>query len=145
MKVFRLNPGRTFVLSLATGDDLLRSVREFAEQESLEAASVTFIGSIVRADIAWYDQEAGEYHNTLLDERMEVFTGMGSISLYEGRPFVHLHAGFSDRDGMTRGGHINFGTEVYAMEVTIQELEGEPLVFWGQIDAGESPHEGPGE
>ncbi len=141
MKVFSFDPGRTHILSLPTGADLLRSVREFAESESVHAASVTFIGSIRRADIAWYDQDAGEYENVILDAQMEVFSGMGSISLYEDRPFVHLHAGFSDREGNTRAGHINFGTEVFAMEVTVNELIGDPLVFWGQIDAGETTDE----
>ena len=143
MKVFSFDPGRTHILSLSTGSDLLRSVRGFAERESVHAATVTFIGSIRRADIAWYDQDRGEYENTVIEEQMEVFTGMGSISLYEGRPFVHLHAGFSDRNGMTRGGHINFGTEVFAMEVAVNELVGDPLVFWGQIDSEPSPNESP--
>jgi predicted DNA-binding protein with PD1-like motif len=61
---------------------------------------------------------------------MEVVSGLGSVSEADGRPFVHIHVSLADREGHLIGGHVEPGTEVYAMEITIQELVGEPLVFW---------------
>ena len=51
---------------------------------------------------------------------------------------MHCRAGFSDRQGTFRGGHISFGTEVYAMEVTVHQHQGEPLMFRGQTDAADA-------
>ena len=66
---------------------------------------------------------------------MEVAGGTGNISLYEDQPLVHIHALFGDLTGATRGGHVNIGTTVFAMEASVHELIGEPPVFWGTWEA----------
>ena len=133
MKVFSFDPGPVHLLSFSEGDDLLGSLTTFAETNGILGASITFLGSVSHADLAWYDPDAGDYRSIVLDEQLEVASGTGNISLYEGTPMVHIHGVFTDSTGNARGGHINAGTKVFAVEATIHELSGEPPVFWGEF------------
>ncbi len=133
MKVFSFDPGRTHIVSLGEDDHLVESLTEFAEANGIFAATITFLGSVSKADLSWYDPDTGAYRTFVLDEQLEVAGGTGNISLYEGRPMVHVHAVFAGPAGATRGGHINAGTKVFAMEATVQELVGEPPQFWGSL------------
>ena len=131
MKVFNFAPGGIHLLSLSEGDDLVQSLTTFARSNGILAATITFLGSVSRADLSWYDPAAGDYRTFVLEEQMEVAGGTGNISLFEDQPLVHVHAVFADSTGATRSGHINTGTIVFAMEATVHELIGEPPEFWG--------------
>ena len=133
VKVFDFDPGRIHLLSLSQGDDLLDSLTSFARSNGILAATITFLGSVSRADLSWYDPDTGDYRTFVREEQLEVAGGTGNISLYEGWPLVHVHAVFADSTGRTIGGHINPGTTVFAMEATVQHLVGEPPEFWGTL------------
>jgi predicted DNA-binding protein with PD1-like motif len=130
VKTFGFDPGRIHLLSLDTGSDLYETVTDYVVEHDIRAASVAFIGAVRRARLAWWDQQEEAYRGFAVDEPMEVVSGLGSVSEADGRPFVHIHVSLADREGHLIGGHVEPGTEVYAMEITIQELVGEPLVFW---------------
>ncbi len=133
VKVFDFDPGRIHLLSLSQGDDLLGSLTEFARSNGVLGATITFLGSVSRADLSWYDPDTGDYRTFVREQQLEVAGGTGNISLYEGQPLVHIHAVFADSTGRTIGGHINPGTTVFAMEATVQELTGDPPEFWGTL------------
>ena len=133
MKVFSFDPGRIHLLSFGEGDDLVQSLTEFARSSKIMAGTITFLGSVSRADLSWYDPASGDYRTFTLEKQLEVAGGTGNISRFEGQPLVHIHALFADSTGATRGGHINPGTTVFAMEATIHELIGEPPEFWGTL------------
>lgn len=130
MKTFGFDPGRIHLLSLETGSDLFETVSAYVLENDIRAATVAFIGAVRRAQLSWWDQDEEKYRGFTVDEPMEVVSGLGSISEFDNKPFVHIHLTLADREGRVRGGHVEPGTEVYAMELTIQELVGEPLVFW---------------
>ena len=99
MKVFNFDPGSIHLLSLSQGDDLLDSLTSFARSNGILAATITFLGSVSRADLSWYDPDTGDYRTFVREEQLEVAGGTGNISLYEGQPLVHIHAVFADSTG----------------------------------------------
>ncbi len=133
VKEFNFDPGRVYLLSFDRGEDLLDSLTGFARSNDVLAAVVTFLGSVSRADLSWYDPDTGGYRTLVREEQLEVAGGTGNISLHEDRPLVHIHAVFADSTGRTIGGHINQGTTVFAMEATVQQLVGDPPEFWGTL------------
>lgn len=126
MKSFRYPPGRIHLLRLDTDSDLSDSITAYAEQHGITVGWVNFLGAVRHASLRYYDQEAKRYEDFVVDEPLEVVAGVGNISLLDGRPFIHIHAALTDEAGHGRGGHVNGGTVVFAMEVIIQELDGVP-------------------
>ena len=118
----------THLLRLDTDSDLYESVSGYATDLGIEAAWVNFLGAVRSASLRYYDQAAKTYGDYVLDEPLEVVAGVGNVSLLDGEPFLHIHAALSTEDGSGYGGHVNVGTIVFAIEVAIQELDGDPLV-----------------
>ena len=54
-------------------------------------------------------------------------TLLGNVSRRDGATAVHLHATLADHDVACYGGHVAAGCVVFACELFIQELVGEPL------------------
>ncbi len=116
------------LVRLNYGEDLYDGLAAFAKERGIRAAAVNCLGAVRRASLRYYDQEAREYRDFVLDEHLEVVAGVGNVSLLDGEPFLHLHAALADADGRAFGGHVNAGTEVFALEATIWELTGDPPV-----------------
>jgi predicted DNA-binding protein with PD1-like motif len=122
----RFDPGPVHLLRLPTGADLYRAITDYVQASAIEAASVTFLGAVERAALRYYDQVEREYRDFLIDEHLEVVAGVGNVSMLDGEPFLHIHAALADDQGRAFGGHVNEGTAVFAIEVTIHQLEGSP-------------------
>lgn len=116
------------LLRVETGDDLLEAIEEFVATQGIETAWVSYLGAVKRAALRYYDQTRREYGDLEINEPLEVLSGTGNVSLLDGRPFVHTHAVFADEEGRAFGGHLNYGCEVWALEVKIEEYEGEAPV-----------------
>ncbi|MDX1691540.1 MAG: PPC domain-containing DNA-binding protein [Acidimicrobiia bacterium] len=122
-------PGPVHLVRLPTGADLLEGITGYAADRGIHVATVQYLGAVRRASLRYYDQEALEYRDFVIDEHLEVLSGVGNVSLLDGEPFVHTHMALADADGRAFGGHVNVGTEVWAIEIRLQELLGaEPPV-----------------
>ena len=125
---FVLQPGPVHLVRLETGSDLYDSITAYVRGAGIAAASVTFLGAVERAALRYYDQDGKAYRDFTIDEHLEVVAGVGNVSLLEAEPFLHIHAAFADDAGRAFGGHVNVGTVVFALEVTLHELVGDAPV-----------------
>jgi predicted DNA-binding protein with PD1-like motif len=117
---------RSIQASLDNGTEIIGQITDLAKDMEIEAAFISAIGALSRADLGYYDQATHKYMVTPVDEPVELAACSGNISLLEGQPFVHVHAVLADGRGSTWGGHLVRGT-VFAAELYLQELSGLPL------------------
>jgi uncharacterized protein len=126
MLIRNFRQGRIIFARLDHGEDIISQFTNLAEENGIETGSLSAIGALSRAKLAYYDQVTHEYGEVALEEPVELASCFGNISLRDSRPFVHAHAVLSDRTGRTWGGHLTSGT-VFAAELYLQELSGLPL------------------
>ena len=124
MRAFHFEPASVHLVSLPTGEDLYSSLSAYAVEHSIRAASLTFLGAVRRASLRYYNQDEKRYQDFEVNKHLEVISGTGNVSVLDGDPFLHIHAAFADAEGKALGGHVNFGTEVFAIEVTLFQLDG---------------------
>ena len=121
-------PGRSFVGRLPTGTDLVEEIERLAAEREVRAAWVSVVGAVSRAAFAYYNQTILQYKEMSSPQHHELFGFVGNLSMRDGRPFLHAHAGFSDINGEPLGGHLLKGCVVWVAEVEIRELIGVELV-----------------
>lgn len=103
---------------MAPGDDILKTIERVALEHNVKSGQITFIGAVSGARLGYFDREAGEYKDFLIERNLEVVSGMGNISrLADDSVVVHSHLVVSDEDGRCWGGHLMEGCEV---SVTIE-------------------------
>jgi uncharacterized protein len=125
MKAKRLNasqPEQTYALIFESGDEVMASLRRFADEEKLDAAHFTAIGAFSDATIAWFDWETKQYKKIPVLEQVEVLMLAGDVSLKpDGGRQVHAHVVLGTSEGHARGGHLMEAHVRPTLEVILTE------------------------
>jgi uncharacterized protein len=98
---------RTFVVVLETGDEVVKSLSDFAAEERISAAQISAIGALSDVELKYFDWETKKYLSIPVREQVEVASLLGDIALSpEGKPALHLHVVVGKRDGCAMAGHL---------------------------------------
>jgi predicted DNA-binding protein with PD1-like motif len=86
----------------------LSGLTDLARREGIESAQITGLGGLSTALLAFGDPSMGErvFKLVPVDQKSELVSLDGTVSLRNGQPSVHLHAVVALADGTTRGGHV---------------------------------------
>jgi uncharacterized protein len=117
---------RTFALRLHPGQDPRRELVAFAQQHNLQAAFVlTCVGSLRRAALRLANTPTTTYY----DDKYEICALVGTLS----PDGPHLHVALADGRGVSIGGHLQEGSEVFTTaEIVLGELT--DVVFSRPLD-----------
>ena len=115
------NP-KTFVVILDTGDEILSSLRHFAQKEHLAGSSFKAIGALSEVELGWFDWESKKYQTAVkLEEQVELLSLIGDIALKDDEPQIHAHLVIGRQDGTAHGGHLLRATVRPTCEIVITE------------------------
>ncbi len=112
---------RTWALILEPGEDPVSCIESFASDHRLSAAHLTAIGAFAHVTLGWFDWDAKDYREIVLDEQLEVLSLVGDIALKDGEPSLHAHVVVGSRDGNARGGHLLGARVRPTLEVILTE------------------------
>jgi predicted DNA-binding protein with PD1-like motif len=127
MRTYRSDDGTAAFVSLERGEDLLKGLGNAVRELQLEAATLQVIGGLERATVGYFDPEAKEYRPSTTGH-VEICSGLGNVSIRDGRPFIHLHLVLSGPDGSCVGGHAMEGCRAFVVEAYFRALSGRPPV-----------------
>lgn len=99
-------PSRTFRVNFSTGDELMSGMTEFAEKNNLKISEVRGLGGISSAVVSAYDPEKGAFKRFNIDQKGELVSLQGEITVQNGKPVFHAHVVFVLVDGTVHGGHL---------------------------------------
>ena len=117
--------GRTYMLRIDLGEEIMKSLQQMCEQEGIRLAQVNAIGAADYAVVGVYDLKEQKYHREELDGFMEITNLSGSITSMDGRPYIHLHATLADQKHAIHGGHVIEMRVGATCEMFVQALDGE--------------------
>lgn len=117
---------KTHCFRLKRGQDLLLSLKEYAQEKEIKAAAVlSAVGCVSKAKV----RDAGGVNIREINEPLEIVSLMGTLS--EDR--THLHISFSREDLSTLGGHLVPGCIINTTgEIILLEIDG--VSFQGEFD-----------
>ena len=124
MRLFKSDDGAATLVRIPEGDDLLEGLTRAVTELGIQAGWVQVLGAAKKVVVGYYDQTAKEYRTHEPEGTFEIASGVASISMKDGEPFVHLHLTCSGEDGTAIGGHAMPGTIVFVAECFITELRG---------------------
>jgi hypothetical protein len=113
---------KTFVLILETGDEVLSSLKTFAQAEHLSSSSFKAIGALSQVKLGWFDWETKKYQTAVeFEEQVELLSLIGDVALQGEKPQVHAHLVVGRKDGTAHGGHLLSATVRPTCELVITE------------------------
>lgn len=126
MKSAEVTSNRTFFLVLDRGDEVIGSLRRFAEEQGIRGGHFAAIGAVERATIAWWSWTNKEYERREVEEQLEVLSLIGDIAVEGDETKIHAHVSLGRRDGIAAGGHLIEATVRPTLEVHLVDY-GRPL------------------
>lgn len=108
-----------FEVHLATGDEILSGLTELAERRHITSAYITGLGGLSTALLGWGDPSNGAFKKVVVDQKAELVSLVGNISMRNGKPYVHLHGVVGLSDGSTRAGHVIEAHVAPIAEITV--------------------------
>lgn len=98
----------SYQVRFSSGDEVLSGLTDLAKAEGIRSAQVTGLGGLSTAVLAFGDPSIGGMVFKLIpvDEKSELVSLTGTVSMRGDEPNVHLHAVLALSDGSTVGGHV---------------------------------------
>jgi len=97
---------RTFEVMFGPGDEIMSGLTEFAEKNHITSGYISGIGGLATATLGWGDPQKGGVKTIPVEQKCELASFLGNISMERGKVYVHAHAVVSFPDGSTKGGHL---------------------------------------
>jgi predicted DNA-binding protein with PD1-like motif len=98
---------RTFILVFETGDEVMATLHQFAQEQKLSGSHFTAIGAFQNAVLGYFAWEQKDYLRIPVSEQVEVVSLLGDIAEGEkGAPKVHAHVVLGKRDATALAGHL---------------------------------------
>ena len=100
------SPMQVYAMRLGPGEDLRAALQKFTAEKKLDAACiVTCVGSLQKTVLRLANQD----HHTTFEGKREIVSLVGTLAVTGS----HLHLSVSDSTGVTLGGHLVEGCQVY--------------------------------
>lgn len=113
---------RTYAVILSSGDEAVGCLKQIATEERLSAASLTAIGALRRAELAYFDWDTKRYLPIEVAEQVEVASLIGDIAAGpDGEIAIHIHVVLGKRDGSAIAGHLVSAEIRPTLEVILTE------------------------
>ena len=113
---------RTFAVILDSGDEVMRSLQSFVNDQSIHAAQFTAIGALSDVILKYFDWQAKDYLEITVAEQVEVASLVGDVATApSGEPALHSHLVVGGRDGCAMAGHLGEAHVRPTLEVVLTE------------------------
>ena len=97
---------QNYTFRLTPGQDLFDSIQAFVMERHVKAGCIlSGVGSLMHARL----RLANRMHSTDYEGPFEIVSITGTVSIHGS----HLHISISDGDGITKGGHLETGCQIY--------------------------------
>jgi predicted DNA-binding protein with PD1-like motif len=118
------DPGaQVHVVILDSGEEAFAALMRFANENRIEAASLSAIGAFEKATVGWFDLASKSYRKIEVGEQCEVLSAIGDVAIGDdGKASLHVHIVLGLSDGTTRGGHLLAGTVRPTLEVVLTDV-----------------------
>jgi len=113
-----------YVLRLESGDDILKSLRQFATTKRLGASLLEGIGSLSKVKLGHYDFRTKQYRYETFEDDLEILNLSGNIASMDRKPLPHVHVTLGRRDFSVIGGHLDEGSSANMVEIGLWRFPG---------------------
>ena len=112
---------KTFAVIFEKGDEVIETLRRFANEQRLLASHFTAIGALSNVVIGFFDPAKKQYKRIPIREQVEVLSLTGGITFEGDVPKIHAHIVLGKADGTAYGGHLLEGHVFPTIELILVE------------------------
>ncbi len=108
-----------YVARLEPEEEIVASLSSFARAQTIGSAAIQGIGAATELTLGYFDRAKKDYVKKTLVGEYEVLSLTGTISHFDGEPWVHAHVVVSGPELETAGGHLFAGKVTVTLELVV--------------------------
>lgn len=114
----------TIAVRLDPGEEICASLLELAKHEKVNLAEINGLGAVNDFDIGVFNTQTKEYHANTFKGSYEIVSLTGSLTVMDGKPYLHAHLSAGDDKGNVVGGHLNRAVISATAEIFVRVIPG---------------------
>ncbi|MGI5855887.1 MAG: PPC domain-containing DNA-binding protein [Candidatus Merdivicinus sp.] len=116
--------GKTIVVRMNKGEEILEQLRVLAERETIRLASVSALGAVRDFTVGVFRTAEKQYEANHFTGDFEIVSLTGTINTMGGGFYSHLHMSAGNEEGQVFGGHLNRAVVSATCEMILQLIDG---------------------
>ena len=116
--------GKTIVMRIDKGEEVLTQLKAMALAESIQLASVRALGATNDFTVGVFKVDEKKYYANHFTGDFEIVSLTGTISTMNGEYYAHLHMSAGDAQGRVFGGHLNEAIISATCEMVVEVIDG---------------------
>ena len=116
--------GKTIVMRIERGEEILTQLKAMALKEDIKLASVRALGATNDFTVGVFKVDEKKYYANHFTGDFEIVSLTGTISTMNGEYYAHLHMSAGDEQGRVFGGHLNEAIISATCEVVVEVIDG---------------------
>jgi len=117
--------GKTIVMRIDRGEELLTQLKAMALKEEIRLASVRALGAVGSFTVGVFRTGEKKYYANHFEGDFEIVSLTGTISTMKGEYYAHLHMAAGDEQGHVFGGHLNEAIVSATCEMVVEVIDGQ--------------------
>lgn len=109
------------MLVFDTGDEVASLLKQFAQDQHLEASHFSAIGAFSDITLGYFNIGRKDYEKIRVKEQVEVLSLLGNVAMENSAPKIHAHVVVGKSDGTAHGGHLLEAHVRPTLEVVLEE------------------------
>ena len=116
--------GKTIVMRIDRGEEILTQLKAMALKEDIQLASVRALGATNDFTVGVFKVDEKKYYANHFTGDFEIVSLTGTISTMNGEYYAHLHMSAGDEQGRVFGGHLNEAIISATCEMVVEVIDG---------------------
>ena len=116
--------GKTIVMRIDKGEEVLTQLKAMALKEDIQLASVRALGATNDFTVGVFKVDEKKYYANHFTGDFEIVSLTGTISTMNGEYYAHLHMSAGDEQGRVFGGHLNEAIISATCEMVVEVIDG---------------------
>ena len=116
--------GKTIVMRIDKGEEILSQLKAMALKENVQLASVRALGATNDFTVGVFKVDEKKYYANHFTGDFEIVSLTGTISTMNGEYYAHLHMSAGDAQGRVFGGHLNEAIISATCEMVVEVIDG---------------------
>ena len=117
--------GKTIVMRIDKGEEVLTQLKAMALKEDIKLASVRALGATNDFTVGVFKVDEKKYYANHFTGDFEIVSLTGTISTMNGEYYAHLHMSAGDAQGRVFGGHLNEAIISATCEMVVEVIDGQ--------------------
>lgn len=117
--------GKTVVMRIDRGEEILTQLKAMALKEDIKLASVRALGAVGDFTVGVFKTGEKKYYANHFAGDFEIVSLTGTISTMNGEYYAHLHMSAGDEQGHVFGGHLNEAVVSATCEMVVEIIDGQ--------------------